>query len=800
MKHVKTALLLILSGFLSICNAQKKLPLGSLSSFQNQLKSKIDNSNSSSQRLSGSELEISLPNHSSVALEVSYQNAFDNELTLVGRVKNHKNSSFIIQINDKELKGNIVLKDQSTAFKYYSNGAKETFIESADIDKVICVEYAPPKGPVREEASSPAENVVIAAVNDLQSLPGAEACILLDFDGYSLPSGTGWMDGNSWNAPASGMSDAQIQETWEVVSEDFRPFNINVTTSQAVYNSYAENRRQRCVFTPDDSPASGSGGVAYVGAFGYREWPCWVFIMSGKNGGEAASHEVGHTLGLGHDGRTNPNEGYYRGHNGWAPIMGVGYYQPLTQWSKGEYNNANNTEDDLAVMTGYISYRGDDHGNNFSSSTFINSNASGSITTQTGVIERNNDVDMFAFNCGTGNISLDINTVSRYGNLNILVNLYEGASGNLIGIFNGNGLNTHLDAYLDAGTYYIGVEGTGSGNPATDGYSDYASLGSFTITGNITSNPGVVTVYQDCNYGGYAVSLSEGSYNLSALQGLGVSNDDISSIRIQNGYQATLYWDNNFGGSSLVKTGDDNCLVDEGWNDEVTSIVISTTTSTNNFLEAENYNDMSGVQIESCSEGGQNVGYIETGDWMAYFSVPFSTSGNYLIEYRVASESGGGVISTDLDAGSTVLGTVNVPSTGGWQNWQTVSHSVYVNAGTYDFGLYAQSGGWNINWITITPQSSASARADMSVRRDTDEQLSSTELVLFPNPANNFININNAQQYKGGTYTLMDKTGKEILSKEYSGDDIEISSLPADLYFIRLQKDQNQTIQKFIKQ
>ena len=55
---------------------------------------------------------------------------------------------------------------------------------------------------------------------------------------------------------------------------------------------------------------------------------------------------------------------YYSGQGNWAPIMGVGYYKPISQWSKGEYSGANNTEDDLTIITqNGLSYRADDFGN-----------------------------------------------------------------------------------------------------------------------------------------------------------------------------------------------------------------------------------------------------------------------------------------------------------------------------------------------------------------------------------------------------------------------------------------------------
>lgn len=121
-------------------------------------------------------------------------------------------------------------------------------------------------------------------------------------------------------------------------------------------------------------------------------------------------------------------------------------------------------------------------------------------------------------------------------------------------------------------------------------------------------------------------------------------------------------------------------------------------------IQAESYSSMSGVQVETTTDagGGSNVGYIETGDWMAYPSVTIPTTGTYRVEYRVASQSGGGRLSLDVNAGASILGYLDIPSTGGWQNWTTVSHDVTINAGTYNFGIFAQAGGWNINWFRIT--------------------------------------------------------------------------------------------------
>jgi len=117
----------------------------------------------------------------------------------------------------------------------------------------------------------------------------------------------------------------------------------------------------------------------------------------------------------------------------------------------------------------------------------------------------------------------------------------------------------------------------------SSGTAQYAAAINTVFSGS--GGTSAATFYKDCNYGGYAVGLSAGNYTLSQLQSHGIANDDISSLTVQSGYTVTLYWDDNFSGSVLTKTASDACLVDDGWNDKVSSLKIAATSARASTLQ-----------------------------------------------------------------------------------------------------------------------------------------------------------------------------------------------------------------------
>jgi GH18 family chitinase len=119
-------------------------------------------------------------------------------------------------------------------------------------------------------------------------------------------------------------------------------------------------------------------------------------------------------------------------------------------------------------------------------------------------------------------------------------------------------------------------------------------------------------------------------------------------------------------------------------------------------IQAENYCAMSGIQLETTTDtgAGQNVGWIDTGDWLDY-CVNVATAGQYTVQYRVASLSGGG--SAQLRLGATTLATTTIPSTGGWQTWTSVTSTTFnLAAGPQTLRVFAGTGGFNLNWMSFT--------------------------------------------------------------------------------------------------
>jgi hypothetical protein len=385
-------------------------------------------------------------------------------------------------------------------------------------------------------------------IPSLQSRPSAPNVFYLDFDGQVVNNPI-WYS-SSINALPANLTVNQTIECYNYVAEAFIPFNINVTTSEAVYNATPATKRYRCVITPTNQWYGGPvGGVAALGGFGDPATePAWAFttpenqINIGTLYPLAVSHtivhELGHILRLSHNGPYNAlgirQLEYHPGKSGstvevsWGPFMGNPRSDYRVQFVQGPTTpNCTPNEDNFKTMIlpsnipGWntptsINFLPDDIGNTIGTSktlTLVNNTFSDS-----GIIGRsivgttvqnstmNYDEDFFQVVVPqTSNVTINCNPwswqLSTFENrgavLHVRLTIYNSAGS----VISRDSSLTKVNVVkklqnLAAGTYYIAVGSSGNPNYTDFCYGQntrYGSVGRYYLTGSIAPNTVVPT-------------------------------------------------------------------------------------------------------------------------------------------------------------------------------------------------------------------------------------------------------------------------------------------------------------------
>ena len=354
------------------------------------------------------------------------------------------------------------------------------------------------------------------------SKPGATSVIYLDFNGHTV-TGTAWnssgrasyqclpFDNDNSPTTFSDSEQAMIIEIWERVAEDFKAFDINVTTVEP--ETFGPTVARALITKSTDAtgannPSYTAGGVAYKNVFGLSNFhttysPAFAYYNKmyniAGNMAECISHEVGHNLGLSHDGGSTE---YYSGHGtgeaSWGPIMGASYNKNFTQWSKGDYYRATNKEDDITIIAAKTGYSADDVPADLVGANSINV-TSGTFISENHLIGAQTDVDIHRIEITQNSVTINAETFkvpgsSSYGsNLGIQLELLS-AAGNLVAAASNQGQSTAtITSSVATGTYYIRVTGTGNGSPLATtptGFNSYASMGAYKLYGTIGSGSG----------------------------------------------------------------------------------------------------------------------------------------------------------------------------------------------------------------------------------------------------------------------------------------------------------------------
>ena len=385
--------------------------------------------------------------------------------------------------------------------------------------------------------------VKVNSQTTFSSYPSATATIFLDFDGEDVYSPI-WNRGVALKCAPAALSNTQIQEIYNRVAEDYRPFNINITTDESVFVAAPLNKRIRVIVTPTSAWFTGVGGIAYVGSFNWGDdTPCFVFSdrlgNSPKMVAECCSHESGHTLGLSHqstyDGSCNLtatyNAGLGSGEVSWAPIMGNSYSRNMSGWNNGPTPyGCSKIQDNLSIITtqNSFTYRADDFGDDINNDPTV---ITSSLINIDGLISSTNDKDAFKFTLARNENFLlivtpfSVSKSSEGANLDVRLSLYDDNKTLLRTYDPSNTMAVAVDTVLNAGTYYMVVDGAGNSNT-----SSYGSLGSYKIAG-------LMGVLSSCK-----VQLSGISEkNNHRLQWGVVCNEQVKSTAIQTSADGIHY-------------------------------------------------------------------------------------------------------------------------------------------------------------------------------------------------------------------------------------------------------------------
>lgn len=219
------------------------------------------------------------------------------------------------------------------------------------------------------------------------------------------------------------------------------------------------------------------------------------------------------------------------------------------------------------------------------------------------------------------------------------------------------------------------------------------------------------------------------------------------------------------------------------------------------LVEAVDFKAMTGVAIERSTgqDGGWNVGWIDNGDWMDYtFNVVKAAS--YKVNFRVATPYLNQKFQLRNAAGAT-LANINVPQTGGYQNWTTISAVVSLPIGLQTIRVHSLQSGWNIKRIEFVDESYINGSSNLMSGAYQDNPANVESMIseysssgIFPNPVKDQVSLQINNKLSGTiNVRLLNKSGiiyktfKFTKNQSLSRHTLQLNDLPTGTYILSIE-------------
>ncbi|WP_282039878.1 T9SS type A sorting domain-containing protein [Saccharicrinis aurantiacus] len=215
-------------------------------------------------------------------------------------------------------------------------------------------------------------------------------------------------------------------------------------------------------------------------------------------------------------------------------------------------------------------------------------------------------------------------------------------------------------------------------------------------------------------------------------------------------------------------------------------------------IQAESFTNTGGTFNDGyvsygVNKGGTIINYVNKEDWAEY-TVSIPSDGAYEIKYYISSPSTGSTV--DFSVSGTKFNTTTVPNNGSWSNFQALTASKTANFTAGNHLIRLTAGGpnwaWNLDKFTLQRVS------DLKVATASSLTEQEAELSIYPNPAQNQVNIKVKDPINASVFVELVSIGgiRQIVEQipTNSTYQLNISSLPKGIYLIKVGNNAQQRL------